>query len=191
MERRASKRYNTPAMTMTHRAFALDHAAFSAELRPLLLRALETNDCAELARFIDQNLAALSDPYEGEPLAADWRNLLEENDAHEHGDFALTKYYDSELDVGLDADWEEIGELLEKSGSSGNLMLGAPLGPEAAPFDPGRQGAYFQSEVEVAQNERELLALLAREPALTEPLGALRGMLSQAARHGKGLYVTF
>jgi hypothetical protein len=178
-------------MTMTHRAFAFDYAAFSAELRPLLLRALEANDAAELAAFIEQNLAQLSDPYAGDALTAEWRSLLEEGDVHEHGDFALTKFYDSDLDIGLDADWEDIGERLEHAGSSGNLMLGSPLGPEASPFDPGRQGAYFQSEAEVVDAERELVTLLERSPALEEPLAALRGMLSQAARRGKGLYVTF
>lgn len=175
---------------MSHRAFAFDHAAFVAELRPLLLRALETNDAQELAAFIDAQRGQLTDPYEGEPLTEAWRDLLEVGDVHEHGDFALTKYYDSDLDIGLDDAFEDIAELLEQSGSSGALTLGEQLGPDDACFDPSRQGAYFQSEAEVRDAAAELGAVLARQPVLAEPLSPLRGMLEEAARQKKGLYVT-
>jgi hypothetical protein len=179
------------AMTLTHRAFAFDHAAFDVELRPLLLDALVTNDTAALAAFIDRNLAQLTEPDEGAALSSSWRDLLTGGDVNELGDFALTKFYDGDLDIGLDADWQAIGDLLEGAGSTGNLMLGASLGPESAPFDPSGEGSYFQTEVEVAAAERELLALLEQNPGLAAPLAALRGMLGQAVRQGRGLYVTF
>lgn len=175
---------------MTHRAFAFDYAAFAAELRPALLRALTANDTQELASWIDAQRESLTDPYEGEPLPESWRDLLEVGDVHEYGDFALTKYYDSDLDIGLDEAFEDVADLLEGSGSTGALTLGEPLGPEEACFDPSRQGAYFQTEAEISSGLAELSALIAREPALSEPLAPLRGMLGQAARQKKGLYVT-
>jgi hypothetical protein len=178
-------------MTMSHRAYAFDHAAFRSELSELLLRALQANETNELATWIDAHRSRLTDPYQGEPLEENWRDALEPGDVHEHGDLALTHFYDSELDIGLDTDWESIAELLEKSGSSGALTLGSALGPEEAPFDPGRQGAYFQTEAEVQQGLRDVRALLERHPLLAEPLAPLEGMLSQAARRGQGLYVTF
>jgi hypothetical protein len=175
---------------MTHRAFAFDYGAFAAELRPLLLHALETNDTERLASWIDAQRESLTDPYEGEPLPETWRQLLEVGDVHEHGDFAITKYYDGDLDIGLDEAFEDIADLLEGSGSTGAFCLGEPLGPEEASFDPSRQGAYFQTEAEITSALAEVSLLLAREPGLKEPLSPLHGMLGQAARQKKGLYIT-
>ena len=110
---------------------------------------------------------------------------------HELGDFALTKYYDGDLDIGLDTDWQKIGERLEKSGLDRALPLGAALGPKGAEFDPGRQGSYFQTAGEVTSALEQLQALLQSEPALATDLAPLQGMFQQAARHGRGLYVTF
>jgi len=178
-------------MSMLHRAFAFDYAAFHDQLRPLLLRALETDDGSGLGAFIDANLNLLVDPYEGEPLAKNWRALLESGDVQELGDFALTKYYDGDLDIGLDVDWKAIGELLDKSGSSRAITLGAPLGTPEAPFDPGRQGAYFQTAADVADALTGLQTLLQAQPSLASELAPLQGMLQQAARSRRGLYVTF
>lgn len=178
-------------MTMLHRAFAFDHSAFERELKPLLLRALESNDGAELASWIEAHKASLTDPYEGEPLTDSWRDALEHGDVQELGDVALTKFYDGDLDLGLDADWEDIGELLEQSGAPTTSLLGTPLGTDDQPFDPGEQGSYFQTAAEVARGLSELKALIRAKPALAEELAPLLGMLQQAARHERGLYVTF
>jgi hypothetical protein len=178
-------------MTLAHRAFALDYAAFEQQLRPLLVLALETDDPAALEAWIDDNIAALVDPYEGEPLPANWRKQLENGDVHELGDYALTKFYDGDLDMGLDVDWERLAELLEESGSSGALLLGSPLGAADREFDPGRQGAYFQSPDEVKAGLAALRALLEAQPALASDLAPVQGMLQQAARNGHGLFVTF
>lgn|GEM_PF-1032814 len=177
-------------LTLAHQAYAFDYASFHDELRPLLLKALAAKDSAELGRFIDANLAQLTDPYEGEPLVKGWRGLLENGDVHELGDFALTKYYDSDLDIGLDIDWEAIGDLLEKSGVSPTMVLGTTLGPVEAPFDPGREGAYFQTAAEVSEALGQLQALLQKQPGLASDLAPLQGMLQQAARSRRGLYVT-
>lgn len=179
------------SLPLAHRAFAFDHTAFQAELAPLLLRALETSEDAELRAFIDANLNVLVDPYEGEPLTKNWQSSLEDGDVQELGDFALTKYYDGDLDIGLDADWEAIGELLEKSGLSPSVVLGAALGPIEGPFDPGRQGAYFQTATDVNAALAELQTLLQAKPSLTTELLPLQGMLQECARTRRGLYVTF
>lgn len=178
-------------MTMLHRAYAFAHSEFLAELAPLLERALRSDDGAELARFIDDNLDALTDPYEGEPLTASWQELLESGDVQELGDFALTKYYDGDLDMGLDADFIDVKEELTEAGIDPLLLLGTRLGPASQPFDPGRQGAYFQSEADVARALETVRELIVRRPALSEPLSPLLGLLTQAVRQGKGLYVTF
>jgi hypothetical protein len=178
-------------MTLAHRAFAFDYVAFHEQLRPVLLRALAANDGAELRGFIDANLAQLTDPYEGEPLVKGWQGLLEKGDVHELGDFALTKYYDSDLDIGLDIDWESIGDLLEQSGVSPTIVLGTALGPLEAPFDPGHEGAYFQTAAEVSEALIQLQTLLQAQPTLASELAPLQGMLQQAARGRRGLYVTF
>lgn len=178
-------------MTMAHRAFAFDYTKFHDELRPVLLGALETADTAGLCSWIDANVGVLVDPYEGEPLPKNWQALLEVGDVHELGDYALTKYYDGDLDIGLDVDWQELAELLEKSGLDPALTLGTPLGHEPAPFDPGRQGSYFQTPAEVAAGVDQLHALLQSQPALATDLLPLQGMFQQAARQRCGLYVTF
>jgi hypothetical protein len=116
--------------------------------------------------------------------------LLEKGDVHELGDFALTKYYDSDLDIGLDSDWESIGELLEQSEVSPTMILGTALGPVEAPFEPGGQGAYFQSAAEVSEALVELQSLLQAQPTLASELAPLQGMLQQAARGRRGLYVS-
>lgn len=177
-------------MSMSHRAYALDHAAFTTELSSLILRALESDRGEELSAFVDAHLASLTDPYEGEPLGRDWRELLEDGDVQELADFALTKFYDGDLDMGLDQDFQGIADELEQAGVSHELLLGTPLGAEPRVFDPGRQGSYFQSEADVARGLATLNELVARAPELEGALAPLLGMFQQAARQGRGLYVT-
>ena len=178
-------------MTMAHRAFAFDHTRFNDELGPVLLRALETTDTTALRGWIDDHVNQLVDPDEGEPLPKNWQALLAVGDVHELGDLALTRYYDGDLDIGLDLDWQDLGELLKKAGLDPALTLGTPLGPEQAPFDPGRQGAYFQTAAEVSAALAQLQGLLQAQPTLATELSPLQGMFQQAARHRCGLYVTF
>jgi hypothetical protein len=171
---------------MNHQAFAFDYAAFERELRPLLTSALASDDPRELGEWIDANLSQLTDPYEGEPLTEDWRERLEAGDVQEHGDFALGKFYDFDLEMGLADDWQAIDEQLERAGSSA-LVLGRPL----AGFDPGRQGSFFQSENEAQQSLAALTALVEREPKLGALFAPAVGMLQEAVRAKRGLYVTF
>ncbi|MGC4087546.1 MAG: hypothetical protein QM756_06570 [Polyangiaceae bacterium] len=84
-----------------------------------------------------------------------------------------------------------MAELLEKSGSSGALLLGNEVGSEEDPFDPGRQGAYFQTEAEVKSGALEVRNLMQQQRELDPVLAPVLGMLEQAAKRGRGLYVTF
>lgn len=178
-------------MTLLHRAYALAHAELGAELLPVLHAALETDEGGELSRFIDAHLEALTDPYEGEPLSKDWREALESGTVQELGDFALTKYYDGDLDIGLDADWLEVRDALEQAKVDGDLLRGAVLGPPSRPFDPSGNGSYFQSAAEVRRAAAVVAQLESERPDLRDVLSPLRGMLGEAARLGRGLYVTF
>lgn len=175
---------------MEHKAFLFDSDLFDEELRPTIEAALSTGDCGPLVTFVRDNLDVLVDPYEGEPLAPGWDFRLETKDAHTYGDFALTKYYDPTADIGLGAAWEGLQELiLNDPDIVRSPILGATIGPEGSPFDPGRLGAYFQSPSQAAANHRRLRDL-ARESPSDVVVDAVR-MLGLAVQTGKGLYITF
>jgi hypothetical protein len=178
-------------MTLLHRAYAFAYSDFRAELAPLLEEALLSDDGAPLSRFIVENRAALTDPYDGEPLDDDWQERLEAGNVQQLGDFALTKYYDGDWDMGLDADWRTVREELRGAGEDERLLLGAQLGPPSRRFDPGQHGSYFQSEEDVQQGLAVVRRLVASRPPLEQLLAPLHDLLEQAARSGKGLYVTF
>jgi len=170
-------------MSMCHKAYALDHASFMADLAPLLYGALVTGRDAELASFIDRDLTTLTLPWEGKPLAPDWRSVLENGDVHEIADLALTKYYDVDDDCGLQEHWTAVDEGLPAPARA--HLLGEPFGPPENVFDPGRMGSYFQSPSAAAES-RDVLGRR-REPELRPFLT----LLEQVVRSGRGLYVTF
>src|SRR5205807_7996746 len=94
------------------------------------------------------------------PLGENWEAVIETNDAHQYGDFALTKYYDPTTDVGLGTSWEHIQELIANDPTLvESPILGTPLGPIASPFDPGKMGAYFQSAEQVRHHYQHLVSL--------------------------------
>jgi hypothetical protein len=168
---------------MEHKAYAFDWSRFEFDLHPLLVHALTTNDPAELEAYIDRHFADLKDPYEGEPLAADWRNMLENRDVHEYGDYALTRFYDPADRWGIGYDWTCLSDELPEPAS--NAMLGSSVGPAENLFDPGRYGSYFQTPGQV----RESLAVLRRvgRPELARYLELLERCVAQQ----RGVYVTF
>lgn len=175
---------------MEHKAFLFDGDRFDEELRPLLEAALSTGNCTPLVHFIHSNLEDLADPFEGDPLPSDWGSMLEVNDAHAYGDFALTKYYDPTADIGLGALWGRLQELI--AGDPGVVtspILGTTIGPTGSPFDPGKMGSYFQDARQVEANLGRLLALT-RQSSSDVVADAVR-MLTQAMRAERGLYVTF
>lgn len=173
-----------------HKAFLFEYEAFENELLPLLHNSLVTGDCNELVQFILLNMEALCDPYEGQPLAEDWETMIEAPDSHQYGDFALTKYYDPADDLGLSSSWECIQKALaEVAEFQVSPILGSVVGPPDAPFDPGKMGAYFQSEGQVQVSLTQVQHLVTQTTA-DEIWEAVR-MLEQASQSAKGLYVTF
>jgi hypothetical protein len=170
-------------MSMEHKAFAFDWQQFVRGLRPVLVLALADDDPAPLESFIDRHRAELTDPYEGEPLPDKWRDLLEAGDVQELADFAQTRYYRSSEDRGLGDKWTELSDELPSAAAA--ALLGTPLGPPDARFDPGRMGAYFQTPARV----RRSLAVLAG--VRRGELRPYRELLKRCVAAGLGVYVTF
>jgi hypothetical protein len=179
-------------MTMNHNAFVFEYERFESELRPILLDALEAQDVAAIRRWIATNRDALVDPYEGKKLPDGWEATMPDHRAQTYCDFALTKFYNPTHSVGLDEDWEALGELLEQSGSSEAIILGTPLGSEDGRlFDPGGCGSYFQTRDEVRANSSEVENLQARSPMLRSRLAPIAEMLQTAVKAQQGMYITF
>ncbi len=178
-------------MSMDHSAFLLDYQKFSRELRPILVKALQDQNALILMQWIANHRDQLVDPYEGEPLEPDWEQKLPGKTVHIYGDFALTKYYDPLDNIGLEYEWVEIGEYLEKVGSREAIILGTPLGSERDPFDPGGMGSYFQTEATVRKNLAEVEQLMRANPSGLDKLQPVATMLRAAVTAERGLYVTF
>jgi hypothetical protein len=170
-------------MPMEHKAYAFDWTRFEFDLNPLLVQALTDDDPAELEAYIDEHLAELTDPYEGEPLPADWRDALENRDVHEYGDYALTRFYDSADCWGVGYEWARLSEELPEPAA--NAMLGLTVGPPERLFDPGRYGSYFQTPRRVGES------LAALQPHACRELAGYLKLLERCAGGGRGVYVTF
>jgi hypothetical protein len=169
---------------MEHKAFEFDWMAFDADLRPLLVAALRTQDSAPIIAFLDRHKDFIRDPYEGEPLAADWQTQLDDpDDVQALGDFALTRYYDPTADFGIGNTWLGLSEKLNPQ--EPDALLGRSIGNGASVFDPGRMGSYFQSPELLIESITVLSS--AQQPKLAEYVTCLGAC--QAKR--KGIYVTF
>jgi hypothetical protein len=169
-------------MPMEHKAYAFDWSRFEADLLPVLVRALTADDPAELAAYIDLHLGELTDPYEGEPLAAGWRDGLGNRDVHEYGDYALTRFYDPAECHGVGHGWARLSEELPGPAAA---LLGAPVGPAGRQFDPGRYGSYFQPPGRVQESAAAL------RPHARPELADYLGLLERCAAGQRGVYVTF
>lgn len=179
-------------MSMEHKAFVLDYDAFADQLSDILQTSLVKVTDDDLVDFIEANISSLKDPYEGDSLDSSWQDLVETQDAHSYGDFALTKFYDPASDIGLGYSWEAVQNLLNDASSGlGAAILGSPFGPANNYFDPGKMGSYFQKPGEVQKNLSLLNNLVQQKPQLSAGLSGAIEMLRQAAEAGRGLYVTF
>lgn len=175
---------------MEHKAFIFDHQSFEKELRETLEEALANGNCENLVAFIHENKESLSDPYEGDPLEDDWESMIEVEDAHQYGDFALTRYYSPQDDIGLSSSWNVVQEIVTGIGNvATSPILGSTIGSESDPFDPGKAGSYLQSAEEVRESLAVLRALA--ETHQSEELSEAVALLQAASESGKGLYVTF
>ncbi|SDT59554.1 hypothetical protein SAMN04490182_5661 [Pseudomonas cedrina] len=180
-------------MSYEHKAFIFDIDGFGRELKPLLERCLLSGEVDQLRDFIISNKRSLVDPYEGVALDDSWEDMIEINDVHQYGDFALTKYYSPADDRGLGSWWSIIQELLsDKDKLSSSPFLGVPIGSEDVFFDPGKMGSYFQSENEVGVSLSKVLEIEEKVPYdALEVLREFKRMLEQAIDENKGVYVTF
>jgi hypothetical protein len=170
-------------MPMEHKAYAFDWARFDLDLHPLLVEALTTNETAGLEAYIAQHLSELTDPYEGEPLSADWRDTLGNRDVHEYGDYALTRFYDPADSWGIGYEWVRLSDELPEP--AGHAMLGFPVGPADNLFDPGRYGSSFQTSSEVGESLAVLGCVGHSE------LARYLELLERCAAQQRGVYVTF
>jgi len=173
---------------MEHKAFLFEYDQFEAELLPVLLKALQGHECSLLIAFIQHNIECLCAPYEGEPLTTTWESMMETKDAHQYGDFALTKYYNPTADIGLGLIWQHVQKILPTNQVT-SPVLGSLVGADEPPFDPGKMGPYFQSHVQVFENCQLLQEL--RLYHSTCEIDEAVNMLEQALQARKGLYVTF
>lgn len=179
-------------MSPEQKAYTFAYKPFSTELEPILEAALASGNCQELIDFIQRQRSSLTDPYEGEPLGEDWEQLMEFKDAHQYGDFALTRYYSVAHDIGLGPSWAKIEAELTAAGMKGaELVLGFPVGPRQNLFDPGKMGSYLRSEQLVARHLTELQAAVQNGQVPRAEVLQLESMLSAAASAGRGLYITF
>jgi len=179
-------------MPMSHKAYAFNWRVFERdELPGLLSRALETRDTAGLLAYVERNRQALKDPYEGNALAENWQDLLENQDVHEYGDFALTRFYDPAADRGLGYSWNKIDGVLPEPDRP--ALLATPLGPPRNRFDPGRYGSYFQAPERVAESLALVRGVDLRglEELDRRSLEQFKGLLEECVAAGLGLYVTF
>lgn len=178
---------------MEHKAYSFDFDKFEKELKPILEASIKSGDIDQLRAFIISNKPYLSDPYEGEPLEDDWEDMIEDRDAHQYGDFALTKYYSPDSDQGLGYDWEKVQDILSGSMRLNiSPLLGKSLGESGEYFDPGKMGSYFQDNSEVKSNISVIEKLkdgLSGE--LRDAIGEFHKFLENVADEGKGIYVTF
>jgi hypothetical protein len=171
-------------MSMSHKAYAFDWNAFDRdELSMILPRSLESDDVLPLIRYIDIHLGELKDPYEGEPLDETWQEMLGTKDVHEYADFALTRFYDPDTDLGIGEEWIEIDDSLSECNR--NSLLGFPLRSNNNVFDPGRMGSYFQTP------EQVLESLSSVKDLKIAALESFQALLADCSQRKLGIYVTF
>jgi hypothetical protein len=182
-------------MSMEHKAFLFEYEDFALELKPILEIALDLNENKDLEKYINDNLYFLKDPDEGKPLSKNWQKIFDLKDIHDYGDFALTKFYDPNDDIGLGYvghDWVEIEEtILSLDINTPILILGEPIGKEGNYFDPGKMGSYFQS-LDVAIESKNVIDILIKGNSIDRKyLNPVISILDLAIASNKGLYITF
>jgi len=164
---------------MEHKAFVFHFEEFDRDLRPILELSLRTNDSRALIQFVREHQPSIRDPFEGNPIDDDWLTQVETPDAHQVGDYALTRYYDPGSDIGLGYEWVNLNNELR------TLSLGSPIGPIENVFDPGKMGSYFQSREDLRLNYEDVRG------CSEQSAGKLLAMYELALQTDTGLYVTF
>jgi hypothetical protein len=178
-------------MSMEHRAFVFEYEAFQLELKEILETALNLNEIKSIEDFIKLNIDYLKDPNEGEPLIESWHETIEYKDAHQYGDFALTKFYDPVEDIGLGYSWNEIEDILSSESEEYISILGHPIGKNDNYFNPGKMGSYFQSLSMIVENKNKIDIFMRNNLDCVESLTPVALMFNFAIVSNKGLYITF
>jgi hypothetical protein len=179
-------------VTIEHKAFVFDDELFRKELEPILKEALTSNDLDSLERFVDKHRRLLKNPYDGQPVPAAWRSILDLIDVHQLGDLALTKYYDPRTDIGLGSRWSQIDDALQRVPERSTIVLGRPVvGGTGVTFDPGKMGSYLQTASDVQKSIATLKRLGSTDDEVEEEVAPLIALLEHAAKAGRGLYTTF
>lgn len=174
---------------MVHKAFALDWDGFDRLLRPVLVRALVTDDSAELIGFVETHRERLCDPDEHTPLPTDWRVGADLGDVQRLGELALTRFYDPAADDGLWYGWLPHFDALPPPVQ--RATLGETVRGGDRLFDPGRLGSYFQSPFQVLESADLLGASQLNVGEDAGDFNRFALLLDRCAADGFGLYVTF
>lgn len=156
------KIYNAKIMSMEHKSFLFNTSAFTKELSEIILTAGETDNEKLLISFINQNLNDLKSPYSGEELTSEWIEELETEDIQELADFAMTKYYNPDEELGLSYSWELLLESFDELDLKFNneyYILGKSLDSENFTLDPGRMGLGFIDSQQISSIHKELISL--------------------------------
>ncbi len=180
-------------MSMSHKAFVFDYNSFSSQFLGILLESLEKINKEKLIDFIQQNIENIQHPDEGLSVDSLWQNLIKVGDVQEYADFALTKFYYSDDDIGLDYEWQDVEKILNEEFllDSNLILLGRTICFADNCFDPGRMGSYFQSFDEVQENLKIIKKYLEQKPEFLNSLQVLIGMFQNAVIKQQGLYITF
>ncbi|MNK69436.1 hypothetical protein D3C87_888240 [compost metagenome] len=158
-------------MSMEHKSFLFNTSAFTKELSEIILTAGETNNEELLISFINQNLDHLKSPYSGEELTSEWLEELETEDIQELADFAMTKYYNPDEELGLSYVWESLLELFDDLDLKYNreyYILGESLNFKNFILDPSKMGLGFVNSEHVNDIHRELVSLKENFAAICE-----------------------
>lgn len=156
---------------MEHKSFLFNTSAFTKELSEIILTAGETNNEELLISFINQNLDHLKSPYSGEELTSEWLEELETEDIQELADFAMTKYYNPDEELGLSYVWESLLELFDDLDLKYNreyYILGESLNFKNFILDPSKMGLGFVNSEHVNDIHRELVSLKENFAAICE-----------------------
>ncbi|MFC4476045.1 hypothetical protein [Flavobacterium chungangensis] len=149
-------------MSIEHKSFLFNTSAFTKELSEIILTAGETDNEKLLISFINQNLNDLKSPYSGEELTSAWIEELETEDIQELADFAMTKYYNPDEELGLSYSWELLLESFDELDLKFNneyYILGKSLDSENFTLDPGRMGLGFIDSQQISSIHKELISL--------------------------------
>ena len=157
-------------MSMIHEAYLFDSALFERELVDVIAAAVRRDDLQPIYEFIDRHIENCTSPYSGEELDECWREELEEQDIQELCDFALTRYYDAEDDIGLGYSWDALLnalKFLDLKFNAEYYVWGQEFSVDDFVLDPGGMGMGFVEAEDVADM---LLDLTRNKAAFSEKI---------------------